>query len=192
MALISRRIALQRLDFGNSKFSVVFRNSKVMGFVAATLWLYGLLEVGLAGFFKLTWVTSALFSFAVLAIVGILAFSHFRSGMVMNAPASCFSSSGGQSCSQVGCDSAGGGCKGKFDEEVSALISKMEKDKLRLLFRRRVGIDLILPLFWSGVGLKLGFSATMSLRLGGFAIVVGSLGLLFTRLYLGKSVFSGS
>ena len=69
-------------------------------------------------------------------------------------------------------------------------IAQMEREKLALLLRGKFGVGLILPLFWLAVGVKVALSQGTGTQLGGLALIVGSVGLIVARLYLGSGVFS--
>jgi len=173
-----------------SKFSSVYAKSKVFGIVAALLWVFGLIEVGLAGILKTTWQVSSVGSVAIVVLIAVIGFVYYRAGTRSSGGSeACANISGGHGCSQAGCDAETGGCLGKFDRDVAQRIARMEKEKLSLLLRRKIGVDLILPLFWLAIGVKVAISGGIGFEVGGLALIIGSCGLLGTRLYLGAGVF---
>lgn len=186
-----RETARPELSSELASFQKTYRISKVIGAVAAAVWLYGLLEVALADLLRVAWGIAVGVSLTLTALLVVVAYLYFRAGMKTAESGGCAVSHGEQGCSQQGCDSAGGGCLGKFDREVGERIAQMERNKLALLLRRRIGVDMVLPLFWIAVGVKLTFSSGSTVELGGLALVVGSLGLAGARLYLGSGVFAG-
>ncbi|NNN19891.1 MAG: hypothetical protein HKL84_08585 [Acidimicrobiaceae bacterium] len=172
------------------KFSSVYAKSKIFGIVAASLWVFGLIEVGLAGILKTTWQVSSISSVAVIVLIALIGFLFYRAGMRGSGGSeACSNASGGHGCSQAGCDSESGGCLGKFDRDVAQRIARMEKEKLSLLLRRKIGVELVLPLFWIVIGVKVAVSGGTDFELGGLALIIGSCGLMGTRLYLGAGVF---
>ncbi len=192
MAFLSRQ-QVPTLNLSNelASFSSAYAKSKVLGAVTFALWLYGLIEVALAQFVKLGVIASLGIPALLLVLLGVVAAFYFRSGMGGTESGGCAAGSGEHGCSQVGCDVSNGGCLGKFDREVAERIAHMEKDKLALLLRRKVGYDLFLPLFWIAVGIKLALSSSEVVAIGGTALIIGAAGLMGTRLYLGSWVFRG-
>ncbi|TAN31274.1 MAG: hypothetical protein EPN30_00280 [Actinomycetota bacterium] len=182
----------EKLETSESmKFSRAFSRSKLFGTVAAAIWGFGLIEVALADIFTVSWRTSVICSTGIVGILALVAYVYYRGGMrTSKAAGSCSAASGEHGCSQEGCDRANGGCLGNFDSEISVQIARMEKEKLSLLLRRKIGVEMILPLFWLVVGVKLTMSSSIASIWGGMALLVGSIGLIATRLYLGTAVFS--
>ena len=172
-----------------ASFEKTYKISKAIGAAGAAVWLYGLLEVALADILRAGFGIAVGAPLALTILFVMAAYLYFRAGMKTAESDGCAVSQGERGCSQQGCDSASGGCQGKFDREVGERIVQMERNKLALLLRRRIGVDIVLPLFWIAVGVKLTFSSVSAVQLGGVALVVGSLGLAGARLYLGSSVF---
>lgn len=173
-----------------AKFSQGFRRSKIFAAIAAAIWAYGLLELVIASILK-----GPLFRIVLVAIapevgIALVAFLYFRNGMTpWKSASSCHTGSNEGGCSQVGCDSASGGCLAKLNKEVAIAIAEMERYKLSQLVRRKVGIDVALPVFWILVGIKESMAAQPALVFGGVVVSLGALGLLLSRLYLGAVVF---
>jgi hypothetical protein len=172
-----------------ASFEKTYRISKAIGAVAAVVWLYGLLEVALAGILRVGFGKAVGVSLTLTVLLVMAAYLYFRAGMKTAESGGCAVLHGKQGCSQQGCDSASGGCLGKFDREIGERIVQMERNKLALLLRRRIGVEMVLPLFWIAVGAKLTFSSGSTIQLGGLALVAGSLGLAGARLCLGSGVF---
>ena len=172
-----------------ASFEKTYKISKAIGAASAAVWLYGLVEVALEDIFRAGFGIAVGASLALTMLLVLAAHIYFRVGMKTAESGGCAISNGERGCSQPGCDSASGGCLGKFDREVGERIVQMERNKLALLLRRRIGVDIVLPLFWIAVGVKLTFSSVSAVQLGGVALVAASLGLAGARLYLGSSVF---
>lgn len=173
-----------------SKFPLVYSRVKVVAVVACLLWGFGLTEVVAADSLPRSTYMSFIVAIGAVAVVGVLAMWYFRRGVeTWSGADGCTNKQVGQ-CSQPGCDSAGGGCLAKLNREISDRISEMEKTKLAQLLRHRVGIEILFPIFWIAVGIKLAASPTLEFQVGGLAIALGSLGLVAARVYLGKVVFS--
>ena len=173
------------------KFSTVFARSKVLGIVAAAIWGFGLIEVASADIVSASWETSVACSLGFVGVIAFIGYLYYKSGMkTYESHGSCSAATGDHGCSQAGCDIESGGCLCRFDRELSERIAQMEKEKLSLLLRRKIGVDMILPLFWLAVGLKLAMSGGIASLSGALALSVGSIGLMFVRLYLGSAVFS--
>ncbi len=173
------------------KFSNVFARSKVLGIAAAAIWVFGLIEVASADIVSASWETSVACSLGFVGVIAFIGYLYYKSGMkTYESQGSCSAVTGDHGCSQAGCDIESGGCLGKFDRELSERIARMEKEKLSLLLRRKIGVDMILPLFWLAVGLKLAMSGGIASLSGALALSVGSIGLILVRLYLGSAVFS--
>jgi len=173
------------------KFSTVFARSKVLGIAAAAIWVFGLIEVASADIVSASWETSVACSLGLVGVIAFIGYLYYKSGMkTYESHGSCSAATGDHGCSQAGCDIESGGCLGKFDRELSERIAQMEKEKLSLLLRRKIGVDMILPLFWLAVGLKLAGSGGTASISGALALSVGSIGLILVRLYLGSAVFS--
>lgn len=183
----------KRSDLGQdlAKFTRRYSRSKSLGVFTAFIWVFGLIEVALADLLKTSWHVSVGISVFAVGVLAAAAFLYYRAGTKNPAPsASCSASSAEHGCSQPGCDKAGGGCLAKFDNEMTERIAQMEREKLSLLLRGKVGVDLVLPLFWLAVGVKVALSHGTGTQPGGLALIVGSVGLMATRLYLGAGVFS--
>lgn len=177
-------------DAGLARFSTIYSRTKALGILAAAVWVFGLIEVGLADLLKLSVLASFAFSALVVVTLSVVAYLYYRAGVsTKSSPGAC-SASEGQGCSQPGCDSSSGGCFGKIESEIKSRISQMERERLTLLLRRKVGVDIILPLFWIAVGVKLVISGGSSADMGGWALIAGSFGLIAARVYLGVGVFS--
>ncbi len=172
-------------------FKRTYSRSKLLGIVAVILWVFGLVEVAFADLLKTSWRASTAISVIAVGLISGAAFLYYRAGTRGPAsPASCLPPSEDHCCAQPGCDLAGGGCLGKFENEMTEGIAQMEREKLRLLLRRKVGVEIALPLFWLAVGVKVALSSGSGSEFGGLALVIGSVGLIATRLYLGAGVFS--
>ena len=174
-----------------AKFTRRYSRSKSLGIFTAFVWVFGLIEVALADIFKTSWHVSVGISVFAVGVLAAAAFLYYRAGTKNSVPpASCSASFADHGCSQPGCDKAGGGCITKFDTEINERIAQMEREKLSLLLRRKAGVGLVLPLFWLAVGVKVALSPNIGTQLGGLALIVGSAGLIATRLYLGAGIFS--
>lgn len=175
------------------RFQRVYGRSKKFAALSVGLWIFGLFESVAATIFGHL-VVVGLGVGLIAFVIGVLAtYLYFRKGMKSwLSGSSCTAVSVQGGCSQAGCDGAAGGCLAKLDSEVSMRIAEMEKSKLALLLRRRIGVDVALPIFWFAIGLKLAISYdTLSIETGGIALICGSVGLFATRMYLASAVFSG-
>ena len=174
-----------------AKFTRRYSRSKTLGVLTAFIWVFGLFEVALADIFKTSWHVSVGISVFADGVLTAAALLYLRAGTKnLTPPTSCSTSIAEHGCSQPGCDKAGGGCITKFDTEIAQRIAQMEREKLSLLLRGKVGIGLVLPLFWLVVGAKVALSHGIGTQVGGLALIIGSAGLIATRLYLGAGIFS--
>lgn len=173
-----------------STFPLVYSRVKSLAIGACILWGFGLIEVVATDVFPGYSYVSFAAAIAAVALVGVLAVWYFRRGVVTWSGADgCSNGQAGQ-CSQPGCDAAGGGCLAKLNREIADRISEMEKSKLAQLLRHKVGAEILFPIFWIAVGVKVATSSTLEFQVGGIAIALGSLGLVAARVYLGRAVFS--
>lgn len=173
------------------RFSKGYSKAKVFGAIATGLWVFGLVEVVIADIFQGSTWRPVVISVGAVALLGAgaLAFLHAGTRSWDSSTGCDLNGKPEGGCGQPGCDLAGGGCFAKLDREVSNQISRMEQEKLALLLRKKVGIDLLFPLFWFLVGLKIVFSYVGPPIIGGFALILGSVALVLVRLYLGQIVF---
>lgn len=173
-----------------AKFAQAFKRSKLFAAFSGLIWIYGLLELVVASTLKGSFSSNAGIAFLLATIISTGSVLYFRSGMTpWKRVSSCHLGPAEGGCSQAGCDLNAGGCLAKLNKEVAMRIADMERYKLSQLMRRKVGVDIILPIFWIIVGVKESMASSPPLVFGGLVVSVGALGLLLTRLYLGVAVF---
>lgn len=172
-------------------FVRAYRRTKVIAVASGFLWVFALLELLAAHIFERSSVFAFTAALVVSLVLSALAALYFRSGMGSSqGNANCQVAARG--CGREGCDANGGSCLSKLSREASLKIEQMEQSKLALLLRRRIGVDVVLPVFWFAIGVKLLLSAHgISLFSGSIALMVGAVGLLASRVYLASVVFSG-
>lgn len=172
------------------RFAESYSRVKFIGTIATIIWGFGLIDVVVVRLLPTQSIASVVVAVVAVAALFAACIWYFRSGMnAWSSSPSCSVVTETGGCSQPDCDVAGGGCLAKLDREVASRIAEMERAKLGQLLRHRFGLELLFPVFWLVVGVKLSFGSSLTSDLGGLALAVGSLGLAAARIYIGRIVF---
>lgn len=172
-----------------TKFPRSFRRLKIFSAAAFSLWLFGVLELVVMRMVPLGLLASMVGSLVLEAVAGIGAYLYLRASFRPWMSSRSCSNAGSVACSQPGCEVSSGGCLAKINREVESEVAKMERQKLRLLLRWKVGPDLVLWVFWAVVGIKIVSSWPSQSVVGGVVLVVGSVALAAARIALGFVAF---